>query len=176
MEPPDHHKNIITRQLPKTAQTTVRQAGDDGTYQAGWWLRRTVAANKTRFRIETISGDDVVIDRATGLMWARDSNAAGGNNGAAINWSNAIIYAEALTFAGFSDWRIPNHIEWLSICKEQGLGRRYPEFQSINGKQWTSTNHNATTAFTCNVANSTLRIIAYAKTDLYDILCVRGGV
>lgn len=114
---PDAHKNIITRGLPKTGQTISYQAGDDGDdrYEAGWWVRRLNANNRQRWIAKTIAGDDIVLDRATGLMWAADGNAAGCNNGANITWANAIIYAEGLMFAGFTDWRLPNVKELMSI-------------------------------------------------------------
>ena len=50
-------------------------------------------------------------------MWAADGNAAGCNNGAMVNWTDAIIYAEALSFAGFSDWHLPNVKELLSLIE-----------------------------------------------------------
>ena len=106
---------ILTRLLPKTGQTVVMYAGDDGTYQAGWWKGKTVANNKTRFLANTLDGDDIVLDLATGLMWAADGNELGCNNGGGLAWVTAIAYAEALDFAGFTDWRVPNINELLSI-------------------------------------------------------------
>ncbi len=106
---------ILTRLLPKTGQTVVMYAGDDGTYQAGWWKGKTVANNKTRFIAKTLDGDDVILDRATGLMWAADGNEAGCNDGGGLNWVDTIAYANTLDFAGFTDWRVPNINELLSI-------------------------------------------------------------
>ena len=108
---------ILTYGLPKTGQIIEYAAGDDGTYEAGWWIGRLNADNRTRYIAETIGGDDIVRDLATGLMWAADGNAAGCNNGATATWANAIIYAEALSFAGFSDWRLPNVKELLSLIE-----------------------------------------------------------
>lgn len=105
---------ILTRLLPKTYQSTSYRAGDDGTHQAGWWKGRLLVSNKTRFISKTINGDAVVIDRATGLMFAADGNAVGCNNGAGLNWNDAIDYANNLDFAGFTDWRIPNILELMS--------------------------------------------------------------
>ncbi len=96
-----------SRLLPKTQQVTPATAGTDGYYQAGWWKGRDVDTNKTRFIAQTIDGDDVIIDMATGLMWAADGNEAGCNNGATITWDNGLVYAELLDFAGFTDWRMP---------------------------------------------------------------------
>ena len=92
--------------LPKTGQTTIYQAGDDGTYKQGY--------PKTGARF-TDNGDGTITDNATGLMWAKDGNGAGCNSGAKIAWSAAITWAEGLTFATHDDWRLPNVKELQSI-------------------------------------------------------------
>jgi hypothetical protein len=55
------------------------------------------------------NGDGTVTDRATGLMWTK------ADSGVPMNWHDALHYAEALEFAGFSDWRLPNAKELQSI-------------------------------------------------------------
>ena len=57
----------------KTGQTTVYNAGDDGTYQKG------LAFDYTD------NGDGTVSDNNTGLMWAQDGTGAGCNNGSTAN-------------------------------------------------------------------------------------------
>lgn len=136
-------KYPITRHLPKTGQTTVYQANDDGTFQAGWWRGRTVSGNKTRFLSKTISGDAIVVDRATGLIWPKDLAGAGGNNTTALTWSEAITWAAALSFAGFTDWRLPNIIELLSIgdFEKAASPRIYSIFDNPPGYLWSSTTY-----------------------------------
>ncbi|KKL08907.1 hypothetical protein LCGC14_2571200, partial [marine sediment metagenome] len=106
---------ILTRGLPKTGQTITYHSEGDGAYQAGWWKGKLNVNNKTRFVLKTINGDKVVIDRATGLMWAADGDEAGCNESGILYWDEALPYAYNLTFAGFSDWRIPNINELGSI-------------------------------------------------------------
>lgn len=108
-------RHIWTRSLPKTGQSISYRTGDDGTYETGWWKNHSLADNLTRFILKAFSGDVVTLDRATGLMWAKDGNGAGCNNGAADTWNNVIDYCEALSFAGFTDWRVPNVHELASI-------------------------------------------------------------
>lgn len=48
------------------------------------------------------NGDGTITDRATGLMWMR------ADSGKAINWQEALKYAEDLAYAGYDDWRLPN--------------------------------------------------------------------
>lgn len=55
------------------------------------------------------NGDGTISDKATGLMWAKDDNGKG------IEWTDALIYAEGATLAGYSDWRLPNVKELQSI-------------------------------------------------------------
>ena len=62
--------------------------------------------------------DGTVTDRATGLMWMKvDSGAlkAGRNRDGKLNWPEALAWAEGLTHAGYSDWRLPNAKELHSI-------------------------------------------------------------
>ncbi len=55
------------------------------------------------------NNNGTITDLATGLMWqkADDRNPR--------DWENALDYAENLTLAGFSDWRLPNAKELQSI-------------------------------------------------------------
>ncbi|MCF8295742.1 MAG: DUF1566 domain-containing protein [Bacteroidales bacterium] len=55
------------------------------------------------------NGDGTITDTATGLMWMQNDNGAG------ILWEDALIYADSFSFAGFSDWRLPDVKELQSI-------------------------------------------------------------
>ncbi len=55
------------------------------------------------------NGDGTVTDAATGLMWQQ------ADSGEGLNWQEALDYAERLTLAGHSDWRLPNAKELQSI-------------------------------------------------------------
>ena len=52
--------------------------------------------------------DGTVTDLDTGLMWAQVP-------GPAVNWQGALVYAENLALAGFTDWRLPNIKELQSL-------------------------------------------------------------
>jgi len=99
-------KYILTRSLPKTGQNTVLLTGDDGTYQAGWWKNRTVATNKVRF---IDNGDGTITDRATGLMWEKVTLRV---THSLEYW---ITYASGLTLGGYTNWRVPNINELVSL-------------------------------------------------------------
>ncbi|MBU1128183.1 MAG: DUF1566 domain-containing protein [Candidatus Omnitrophica bacterium] len=106
--------------LPKTGQETSYGANDDADYAdpasedvgytrkngtwAGW------NADGGRF---TDNGDGTITDNATGLMWVANPSTAG--VGGKYSWTNAILVCEGLTYAGHSDWRLPNVKELHSI-------------------------------------------------------------
>ena len=60
------------------------------------------------------NGDGTISDLATGLMWMTD------DSGAAVNWKDALSYAENLSLAGYDDWRLPNVKELQSIVDYSG--------------------------------------------------------
>jgi len=90
--------------LPPTGQTTVYQSGDDGSYKKGY--------PKIGVRF-TDNGDGTITDNATGLMWVASPTAAA--VGGTYLWAAAITACEGLTYATYSDWRLPNVKELQSI-------------------------------------------------------------
>ena len=55
------------------------------------------------------NNDGTITDNATGLMWMQNDNAT------PILWEKALSYAEGYSFAGYSDWRLPDVKELQSI-------------------------------------------------------------
>ncbi|HUS71893.1 MAG TPA: DUF1566 domain-containing protein [Sedimentisphaerales bacterium] len=55
------------------------------------------------------NGNGTITDSATGLMWQKK------DNGTAMNWRQALSYAEKLDYTGHDDWRLPNAKELQSI-------------------------------------------------------------
>lgn len=55
------------------------------------------------------NGNGTITDNATGLMWMQN------DNGSAILWENALSYAENFSYAGYSDWRLPDVKELHSL-------------------------------------------------------------
>ena len=76
----------------------------------------------------TVHGDGTVTDSKTGLMWMQcqeglsDADCATGL-ASQYDWSQALQRASDLNtqggFAGFSDWRVPNIAELLTLVEEQ---------------------------------------------------------
>ncbi len=64
------------------------------------------------------NGDGTITDTATGLMWMQEDSGhlgAGSSMDGALNWEQALNFAENLTYAGYDDWRVPDTKELESI-------------------------------------------------------------
>lgn len=157
--------------LPKTGQTTVYQTGDDGTYQKGY--------SGTRF---TNNADGTITDNATGLMWVASPTAAG--VGGTYKWYDSILLTypaiaacENLSYAGYTDWRLPNAKELQSIVD---YGRYSP---SIDTTYFTSqsSNYYSSTTDALNTGSAWVVYFGYGnvygsvKTNPGFVRPVRGG-
>ena len=103
-----------------------------------------VARPNPRFTVQ--ADTNCVVDNLTGLMWARNANIAG-----AKNWADAVNYCTSLTYGGYSDWRLPNQRELLSLidngrsnralCNTAGTGKwtENDPFTGVGGHYWSST-------------------------------------
>lgn len=92
-----------------------------GTAQAVTCLNNLPASNPDAVYID--HGDGTVTDSRTGLMWKQCIEGLGGANCASgssksYTWSGALAQAEASTFAGYDDWRLPNIKELRSLVEE----------------------------------------------------------
>jgi len=126
--------------VAKTGQTNSYTTSDDGALQKG------VTWPNPRFTVQ--ADTNVVKDNLTGLMWARNANLSGGSP----NWNYAVAYCTNLTYGGYSDWRLPNVRELLSLvdfgwgppalCNTAGTGQwtQNDPFTGVqSGYYWSST-------------------------------------
>ena len=114
--------------VAKTNQVTSYVTGDDGYYQKGMPTTPRFIDN----------GNGTVTDMVTGLMWVKNHTVAGLSE--ARNWAGAIAEAEALNFAGFTDWRLCNVNEMLSIVNWASSNPfLYSPFTVVDRICWTST-------------------------------------
>jgi len=110
--------------VTKSGQITSFADGDDGYYQKGY------PQNGVRF---VDNGDGTITDMATGLMWIKDPSQIGGDWGSpgsptTTTWAVAITRCNALEYAGYSDWRLPNIKELYSIVD---IGEKNPSINNI---------------------------------------------
>ena len=104
--------------VPKTGQTITYAAGDDGALQKG------AMGPTPRFSVITIDAHEVVMDNQTGLVWARDPESVPGNAFGG-NWNNAAAFVSSLSYAGYTDWRLPTIRELMSLID---FGANWPLF------------------------------------------------
>ena len=129
-----------------------------------------------------------ITDNVTGLIWKKCSE--GQNNDASCSgpaatygWggmSGALAQCESLTFAGASDWRLPNIKELMSIV-DYGTSA----VVKINGSYFQNTQASNYWSSTYNVLTSSYRwMLDFSKgvvsngwnSDSYYVRCVRGGL
>lgn len=78
------------------------------------WISQAVAADavQERQRFQMV-GESIVLDTETHLMWAsRD-------NGADIDWYEAVTYCKEFEAGGYTDWRLPDIKELASLYTGQ---------------------------------------------------------
>ena len=64
--------------------------------------------NAENYDSRTINGHVVVFDSSTNLLWQKNSKPV-------KNWKDALAYCQNLEYAGYSDWRLPNKNELITL-------------------------------------------------------------
>ena len=119
------------------------------------------------FRVETISGDNVVVDFNTGLMWQQTIPTT------ARTWS----YCSGLTYAGYDDWRLPTPKELLTIVDNS---RYNPAIDTTyfpntpNGYFWSSSTYVDDTYYAWSVDFNNGGVGLSLKSLTSYVRCVRG--
>lgn len=144
--------------LPKTGQTQKYRDGDDGDLEKGL----TVLVD---------NGDGTVTDSRTGLIWPKDGTGAGYYSGGTRTWNEAIDWANGLSFAGYTDWRLPN-INELKSFQEVTWGHYQNQ---PTGYYWSSTTYADGTSDALYVAFYNGDVDFYGKTNDCYVVAVRGG-
>lgn len=85
-----------------TGIVTSTAAFDDGYYRVG------VAAPSPRFIPQ--ANTNVILDSFTGLMWAQNQQMY-----SSMPWTQSLATCESLEWGGYTDWRLPNIRELLSV-------------------------------------------------------------
>ncbi|MCP4750803.1 MAG: DUF1566 domain-containing protein, partial [Proteobacteria bacterium] len=82
------------------------------------------------------NGDGTITHQSTGLMWAQVDDSTTN-----WNWWGAFFACEDSTLAGYTDWRLPNVREYLTIVSDTLFDPPFDSIFSTNatGSHWTST-------------------------------------
>lgn len=149
----------------KTYRYNGRTTDSDGFYI------RLVRGN-TNYGINNFvdNGDGTVTDNSTGLMWQKTDDGVG------KDWKHALDYAENLTLAGYSDWRLPDPKELNSILQlttnNPALDTSMLKMTDITGWFWTSTSFEDLTSFAVYVCFG--KAISYTGIDTHGAGAMRG--
>lgn len=146
----------------------------------------TPAGVITIFKRESIS-NNTVLDLKTGLTWLRYASVKmGAYSNGRMPWTGQLfdIFAwcaacNAANVGGFSDWKIPNVNQLLSLQNWTSNVFNASAFPSTPGYMWTSTTRYAVTTSALYRDNSISgAIAAYSKAGdgtLGQVMLVRGG-
>ena len=136
------------------------------------WSRILPAAE----RFELVMGDEAVLDKETGLVWAQNANLYNGTR----DWQQAINYCRNLSIADRKGWRLPT-VEELSSLIETGHGNPaipygHPFSNVVGSMYWSSTTNEGGSTLAAAVLTVDGRMVYYNKTgNYYYVWPVRGG-
>ena len=129
------------------------------------------------FTVKTLSGQKVVLDNNLGLMWQQDITDG------LYHWESAVSYCGTLSYAGYSDWRLPSPKEILTISDagryNPALDPAYfPDTSTVDEETYFWLNKEYVTSY----ANNAFVFMIYRgnvfysrpKTSGHNVMCVRG--
>jgi len=143
------------------------------TLTLGSVFSQTGAANPTTRFVD--NGDGTMTDTSSGLMWQMSLSVE------VFNWADAVRYADDLTFAGYTDWRLAYRVELTSLypagmtdfvgwLRDQG-------FENVQSAEyWTGTWFDylgADYAWVVNLRHGSMR--SSPQENAYHVWVLRGG-
>jgi hypothetical protein len=162
---------------PGATNIPIWQITQDGTDTSVKWVNH---APNPRFAIYD-SGtpgynlDDLVLDKETGLIWAKDANLADGTR----TWEEAVTYCRNRNIGNRKGWRLPTVEELASLVDPTQSypvlpsGHPFENVQCYN--YWSSTPYEADTASAWIVYMFNGHVYYGAKSGSYFVWPVRGG-
>ena len=120
------------------------------------------------------NGDEIVADSTNHLLWQASVTAANSEK----TWKQALAYCENLTYAGFSDWRVPNKNELFTLLNngETTPASYFPNAYSVlNETFWSSSSTlSGNQVFVVDFNNADISFSTKSNSDKHNILCVRN--
>ena len=116
----------------------------------------------------TSSDGKIVTDNRTGLKWQKEY--ATGKT-----WQQALKYCEDLSYAGYTDWRLPNKNELTSLVNYEKSGSPYSYFPDMPSNFfWSSSTHLGDTGYAWRVGFDKGGVDGSYKTSSINVRCVRS--
>ena len=144
-----------------------------------------VGATATPTSDFVVNANGTVLHTPTGLIWKQcnegKSGAACATGAAAyMTWANALTTARASTFAGYTDWRLPNKQELESLVDDTCYAPAINDTVfsgTVAGQTWTSTSFAAGPAYAWYVGfgGGGSSYFGIGVNATYAVRLVRGG-
>ncbi|MBF0452961.1 MAG: DUF1566 domain-containing protein [Candidatus Magnetomorum sp.] len=116
--------------------------------------------------------DGTITDNCTGFMWQSQVSET------SMSWADALSWCEHLNHAGYTDWRLPNAKELLSISDYLHYSPAVnPDFFSntVSSFYWTSSSYARYPTFAWAVYFRNAGVTYKFKSKKYPVRAVRGG-
>ena len=128
--------------------------------------RESAEGLPTPFAVSGAAGQQVVSDRLTGLIWQKDYPAL------TKNWPDALQYCQNLEYDSYSDWRLPDQNELLSLVAfdQANPASLFPDMPGL--EFWSSSSSGPVSAAT--VSFGTAGLGERDMADGYYMRCVRS--
>lgn len=145
-----------------------REAHSARCVRAGTKGANTGSLPSARWILSDNTIEPTVTDLITGLIWQKAYTSG-------VAWQAALAYCENLSYGGFTDWRLPNKTELISLAN-YGLynpASDFPEMPSV--LFWSSSFYARAPGAASQIDFNSGVAMAYSKMDNYSARCVRGG-
>jgi hypothetical protein len=188
--PGPHFKLADTDQrlcYDNNAEITCPSEGEDYYGQDAQYGWDTEHEPTERFTRDTATSPDnpLTTDNVTGLMWQGCMAGLSGvsctsGTAGAHDWYKALAYCDALSWAGYDDWRLPDEHELQSILSYRTDApsidlEAFPA--TMNEFFWSSSTNGAVNSMAWEVSFNLGEITPIIKSlsDFQYVRCVRGG-
>ncbi len=163
------YKDLTVSQVQSMSNISIRKKKD-----WGFVVHSTI---RHSYNLRSISGDNVVVDSATGLMWHQNgfsekSFAYGTSN--VLSWDKAREWVRNLNsrgYAGYHDWRLPTVEEAASLLESSKSNGRYIDPVFSKRQEWIWTGDRKTGSKDAWEVNFHYGHVLWNSIDTYN--CVR---
>ena len=165
---------FISCNLPDSGQTgsITLTFGEDSDYQP------TASQPGFTMYYNAVDASSVTVDNRTGLMWVADPVGAG--TSVTYTWEGAITACENLSYGGYTDWRLPDIRELMSVTDYGAAAapviraKFFPNTQA--SVYWSATTYVSNTDSAWTVDFNEGVVDGYSKSTSFNyVRCVRGG-
>ena len=134
------NRNLVNKN--RAAKIPIWQITREGTSKSVDWVDHT---SNPRFAIydhgtPEDNSDDLVLDKETGLIWARNAYLTG----TTLTWGDALNYCRGLTLGDRMGWRLPTVEELSSLVDPSRTAPALPTghpFINVMYHYWSSSTH-----------------------------------